>query len=173
MIIDKMSEKIALTFKRINPEETASVEVMKFSLALILNFAFIFLFSSIIGLLLGTFWATLLSLFAFGMLRFVSGGVHLPVSEYCVAVSTAIFVIIPHLPINDMWCIILNIVSLVLVLLFAPSRIENQSRIPRKYYPMLKVIAAVMVALNFWFMSGVLAITYFIQSTLLIRRLKV
>lgn len=169
VILDKVSGKIALTFKRINPEETASVEVMKFSIALILNLVSIVILSGVVGFFLGTLGATMFSLFAFALLRFFSGGVHLPVSEYCIAVSTAIFVIIPHFPVNERWCIIFTFISVVLVLLYAPSRIEQQTRIPEKYYPALKVISACIVAANFWLRSDILALTFFVQAVLLIR----
>lgn len=171
-MIEKMAEKLALALKKSNPDETASVEVMKFSLSIILNFAIVTVLSLLIAALFKTAGATLLAMIGFAALRAVSGGVHLPVSEWCIAVSVFIFVTIPHLPINDTWCIILSIASIGLVLLFAPSRIENQSRIPKSYYPLLKLVSVLLVALNFWFMSGVLAATFFIQSLLLIRKLK-
>ncbi len=169
-MIYKLSESLAIKLKKINPEETASVDVMKFGLAVLLNGSFILILSILIGIGTGQFVGTLHVLAALALLRSVSGGYHLPTSEWCVVVSTAIVTIIPHLPINTQWCILLTSSSLVLVLLFAPSKIENQTRIPSKYFPLLKVIATIMVASNFFIMSSAVAGAFFVQSVLLIRK---
>ncbi|MDT9725411.1 accessory regulator AgrB [Xylanibacillus composti] len=169
-MIENLSLFLAIKLKKINPEETASVEVMKFGLAVLLNGSFILIISLLIGLGTGQFVGTLHVLAALALLRSVSGGYHLPTSEWCILISTAIITIIPHLPINSQWCILLTSSSLVLVLLFAPSKIENQTRIPRKYFPLLKVIATLMVASNFLFMSSAIAAAFFVQSVLLIRK---
>lgn len=170
MVIDYLANRIAQTIKKINPEETASVEVMKFGLAVLLNGSFILILSLLIGIGTGQFVGTLQVLTALALLRSVSGGYHLPTSEWCIVASTAVITIIPHLPINSQWCILLTVSSLVLVLLFAPSKIENQTRIPRKYFPLLKVIAALMVISNFFIMSSTVAAAFFVQSVLLIRK---
>lgn len=171
-MIEKMAERIALTMKRINPDETASVEVMKFSLSLLINLMAITTLSLAIGALTGKFSETLLVLVSIAILRQVSGGIHLKTSEACVIFSTLAVVAIPHLPINEKWCIILTIVSAVLVLIFAPSRIEEQTRIPRKYWPLLKIIAFLIVSSNFLLQSGILACAFFLQSVGLIRKIK-
>jgi|SRR5690625_219054 len=172
-MIEKVSEMLAFRLKSINPEETASVEVMKFSLSVLINFAAIVFLSLFISAFLGTFTSTLTALVALATLRAVSGGFHLPVSEYCVAASTALFLLIPYIPVNSKWCILLNIAACLLILIYAPSRIEQQSRIPEKYYPHLKIISLLIVCINFWVMSGVLAVTFFAQSLLLIRKLSI
>ena len=168
-MVERWAEKLALTLKRANPDETASVEVMKFSLAIILNFLAVTVLSLLISSIFHTAKGTAIAMIGFALLRAVSGGVHLPASEWCIAVSTLIFVTISHLPITEIWCIILTVASLGLVLLFAPSRIEKQSRIPKTYYPALKAASGFIVALNFVFMSSDLAAAFFIQSLLLIK----
>src|SRR5690625_721278 len=100
-MIEKVSEMLAFRLKSINPEETASVEVMKFSLSVLINFAAIVFLSLFISAFLGTFTSTLTALVALATLRAVSGGFHLPVSEYCVAASTALFLLIPYIPVNS------------------------------------------------------------------------
>jgi accessory gene regulator B len=64
---------------------------------------------------------------------------------------------------------IFTAVSLILILIYAPSGIERQSRIPRKYYPLLKLISFLLVASNLLIQADVLSVTFLIQALLLIK----
>jgi accessory gene regulator B len=163
-MIDTLAEKMALSLKKMNVDETASVEVMKFSLIAILNAASILILTATAGYITGKPWDTFLALTAFAVLRMFSGGYHLHSSDLCVAVSTLLFAAIPHIPMNTMAVFVLNGVSFILVFLFAPSRIENQTRIPPKYYPLLKIISALLVAVNFYLLSPAIALSFSVQA---------
>jgi accessory gene regulator B len=67
------------------------------------------------------------------------------------------------------YILLLNILSLLLAFLYAPSRIENQSKIDPKHYPKLKVVSIIIIATNFLFMSSVLAAVFFVQCLTLIK----
>ena len=62
-----------------------------------------------------------------------------------------------------------NLVNIILVLLFAPSRIDKQTRISKKHYPLLKIISLFLVSTNFLIGSSVLAAAFLIQSLTLIK----
>src|SRR5690606_4959795 len=68
---------------------------------------------------------------------------------------------------NFMMCV-LYAIQAVLILLFAPSKIENQTNIPKKYYKLLKFVSLVIVSANLLIESPVLATTFTLQSILLI-----
>lgn len=167
-MIDKISTLIALKIKRINPEETASVEVMSFSLIILIS-TFATLFLALGGsLLLGTIRGTGLVLVSFAFLRFFSGGFHFKRSEACI-ISTAIgSIVIPFIHLNSTLIIILTLLSVLIISIFAPRGI-NQSRIfNRSHYKLLKLISIFIVIINIYVESEVLTITYLVQAVTLL-----
>lgn len=167
-VIDSLAGKIAVSIKNTNPEKTNSVEVMKFSLIILLN-GFITLGSAIlIGSLAGNASVTFLAFVAFVVLRICSGGFHFQSSITCTIVSTILLISIPFIPLNYLWLQVLTWISLFLVLVYAPARIQEHSNIAKKYYPILKCIALLIVGSNLIFRSEVIAIAFFVQSLTLI-----
>lgn len=168
-MIDALSEKIAVKLKQYNEEETASVEVMKFGLAIVLSGLFTSLLCLTIGFFTGHFLDTIVTLLAFAFLRFFSGGFHFQSSIACTAATCVIVGAIPLVPVSGQMNLILTLASLALVALFAPSNISGATRMPEKYYPLLKIISIVIVASNLLLHNDLLALTFFVQSLLLIR----
>lgn len=166
--IERISLKIAQSIKDANPEETKSVEVMAFSISILINFFSVLTASMIIGYLFGKLEDTLESFFSLFILRSFSGGLHAKTLVGCFAASTIIFISSPFIPINENNIIILNIISLILVLMFAPNSNERNN-IPENWHPFLKVISCIIVISNFFIGSAVIAVTFFIQSLLLIK----
>lgn len=169
-MIDFLAGRLAFKIKQANPEQTASVEVMKFSLIIVLNAFSIVALSLMIGAASGKFAETALTLFSFALLKFFSGGSHLKSSGQCVLWSTAAMTILPHIPVNLHWMLGLTSASLLLVAVFAPSKIQQKKRIPEKYNPVLKIISILIVASNFLLFSDVMAKAFFLQSLTLIRK---
>lgn len=167
-VIDSFANRIAVSIKKTNPEKTHSVEVMTFALIILINGLVSFSLAMLIGIITGYFLATLLAIVAFVLLRMCSGGYHFQSSVSCTIVSIAIFVLIPHIPMNYMWFLVLTGCSLMLILLYAPAQIEQHSNIPKKYYPLLKCIAFVLVCMNLVFQSPVLTLAFFGQALSLI-----
>ncbi|MEF3313702.1 accessory gene regulator B family protein [Paenibacillus sp. GYB004] len=166
-MIERIAGQLATTIKTANPERTSSVEVLKFSLIIVLNAISIVLLTMALGLVTGTFSETLLVLGGFAFLRFFSGGLHLSSSEWCVVVSTAVLAVIPHLPL-DSYSVWLNGISLAIMLFFAPAKVEEHHRIAQSKTVTFKIICICIVASNFALGSEVLAKTFFVQSLLLL-----
>jgi Accessory gene regulator B. len=112
---------------------------------------------------------TMQVLFAFGLLRMISGGYHFKSASVCIVVSAGVAALLPFVELSIFYINILNITNMVLTIILSPSRIEEQTRIPSKYFPLLKIGSTVLVASNFLFQSQLLAITWFIQVLSLIR----
>lgn len=171
-MIHSLANRIAIGIKRTAPDHPASVDVLRYSLATILNALFIIGFSLAISLFTGHIVSALIVLFSFALLRQVSGGIHLKDGTLCVIVSTAGVTVISFADFGHTLTVTLTLISLLLTAAFAPSRIERQTRIKAKFYPLLKLIAILVISSNFLFGSTVLALTFFVQSSTLIRSLK-
>lgn len=167
-MIESLALRLATNLKNRVPDHPASVAVLTYAFNFTLN-TFITIFLSIgIALALNQLWAVAVVMFSFAVLRMVSGGYHFKSAIACIIVTVAGANLLPLIPRLSEATIILTSVSLLLVLLLAPSRIEHQSRIPAKYYPLLKVISCGIVASNFLMMSSVIAASFFVQGVSLV-----
>ncbi|WP_182299762.1 accessory gene regulator ArgB-like protein [Cohnella cholangitidis] len=167
-MIDAIATKLAVKIKEANPEETASVEVMKFALFGIIHNTLTFATALIVGLCLGQLLETLLAAFSFMILRFVSGGYHFKTPLSCLLFSSFVFVLIPFIPMQGTSVIIINSISLILVLLFAPSNIREHIRVSEKFFPIFKVISALLVGAGFLLDNPIIILAFFVQSITLI-----
>lgn len=159
-----LSYKIASLIKQTNPEETSSIEIMQYSLNIILNSLVIVITSLLIGWLTGNVAGTATALFGFAFLRFTSGGKHLKTATACNIISITLCSSLPHLAFlieNHLW--IINISSLIIMLIFAPNPDANVP-IPLRWYPLLKVVSVLMVTTNFFIHSSVLGLAFLAQS---------
>lgn len=162
--MNHLAYKIVSTIKRNNPEQTHSIEVMQYSLSIILNTLLIILGSLLIGGLTGQFINTLLALLSFGLLRLCSGGAHLKTATACNIVSIFICSLIPHLAfLLHNYLLWVNIFCLILMLIFAPNPDAN-AQIPKEWYLGLKLLSALLIVLNFWIHSSVIGLAFFVQS---------
>lgn len=168
-MIDTFAEKIAIKFKQIDPEKTTSVDIMKYGIIMAFNGFSVVILAVLIGWLSGKFTETVFVLVSTGIFRFFAGGHHFASAWKCILFSTLIMITLPHIPVNHSWMIGLSIASLSLTLIYAPSNIEDQTRISKKYHPILKYISTLIVSSNFYFLSELLAITLFTQSLLLVK----
>lgn len=168
-MVASLAEKIATSIKNANQEQTASIEVMKFALTVILNSFITMILIFIVGLVTGRFVDTLVVMFIFALIRAVSGGYHFKNSVLCMITSTVVIGIIPHIPLeNGTLNYVLLIISWILVAIFAPSNIRNVTRFPESSYPVLKIISLILVSINFIISNPMITITYFVQSLSLI-----
>lgn len=172
-MIDMMAERMALGIKRRAPDHPASIAVLKHSLAILINTTAILALTITIGFWTERLSETLVIMVSFAVLRMVSGGAHLKSGDWCVVVSTILIVGLSLLTISDYIVVALNIVSLGMVLAFAPTDIHKQSRIPQKYYPLLKLISTALIICSFFLASSAVAVGFFAQSILLISRKEV
>ncbi|MFC7749090.1 accessory gene regulator ArgB-like protein [Paenibacillus thermoaerophilus] len=163
-MIESMANRIATRIKETNPEQTVSVAVMKYSLIILFTTIGGFVLTMAIGIVTGKALPTFLALISFAVLRFFSGGFHFKSALMCILGSTAVIAPLPHIPVNELAFYILMGGSLLLLLLFAPSNIKGNSKIPEKYYPLLKIVSMLVVSSNFIFHSEVMALAFFIQA---------
>jgi accessory gene regulator B len=166
-MIDKLTHTIGMKIKKNYPE--ANIEILKYSLNVIINPLATIILSMVISHFTNDTYDVVIAMVSFAVLRAFSGGIHIKSSELCIIISTTLFIGISFL--HDYlvdYTLILTIVSSLLTLTFAPSRIYGQTRIPEQFYPILKVVSLGIISINYIFNSSVLALTFFIQSMLLI-----
>ncbi|WP_098742798.1 accessory gene regulator B family protein [Paenibacillus sp. EZ-K15] len=169
MIIEGLSKRIAEGIKRQVPDHKSSVPVLKHAIAIILNVLFIVVFTLLVSIFTGNVKQAVIALTGFAVLRQFSGGYHLKTGAGCIAFTTALFTLVSFVEMEIAGVLIINVLSLLLVMLFAPSRIERQSRIPRKHYVKLRIISSVIVMFNFGLQSPTLAVIFFVQAISLLR----
>jgi accessory gene regulator B len=167
-MIEALANRMAITIKQANEDETTSIEVLRFGLIIVLNTAFIIISSLVVAWITGTVYEVIIVMTALIGLKFFSGGKHFRSSMICVLFSTFIITVIPHLDFFQDYVLWLNGANLLLVALFAPSNIENHTRIEKKYYPVLKMVSVFIVSTNFIISSYLLALAFFIQAISLI-----
>lgn len=163
-MVEAMATRMAEAIKRIEPDRTASVEVMKFSLEVVINTLLTLFFIGIVGLITGEFGKTMLGLGAFVVLRFFSGGLHLSKALHCSILSVFLISIAPHIPMSKTGILVIGGINLIFILVFAPSNIKGHARIPIKYFPILKIVAALIVLINFLFLSSTIVIVQLFQA---------
>jgi accessory gene regulator B len=168
-MVEKLACRLALWLKSEVPDHPYSEARLQFGFHLFLNTIFTLLAATILGLLFGNLRETMQVLFAFGLLRMISGGYHLKSASVCIVASAGVAALLPFVDLTKFYINILNMTNIVLTMIFSPSRIEEQTRIPPKYFPALKITSTALVASNFLFQSQLLAITWFIQVLSLIR----
>lgn len=163
-MVETLALKIAKAIKKIEPDQTASVEILKFSLEFILNSLITLLVISAIGIFTGSIGQTLLGMAAFVLLRFFSGGLHLNKAMHCSLLTTVLIGAAPHIPLHVTGIWIATGISFVTILIFAPSNIEGHARIPKKYFPVLKAVSALIVLSNLIFMNPTISLVHLIQA---------
>lgn len=168
-MIDQLASRMAVAIKRSAADHPASVDVLTFSLIAILNGLSIVLLTMAVSLATGKPGEAAAALVGYALLRQMSGGIHLKSGDLCVVVSVLALTAMSFARFDDSAVIGLTAAAAFLALIFSPSRIDGQTRIPRKYYPLLKVLSVLTVASNFLFMSSVLAVAFMVQCLTLIR----
>jgi len=172
-MVNMLAGKLATGIKKNVPDAPQSVEVLKYAISFILNALFIIASSLLISLFTGRVHQAIIILIGYALLRQVSGGVHLQSGSLCIVVSTAGVTALSFISFNTNVLFLFTAISLVLALVYAPSRIDKQTRIPAKYYPLLKLISLIIISSSFIIGSAALASAFLLQSLTLIRRKEV
>ncbi|HUC93002.1 MAG TPA: accessory gene regulator B family protein [Paenibacillus sp.] len=167
--MDSISFKIARAIKNADPDHTSSIEVMQYALSIILNTLFIVTVSLVVGWLTGRYQETLITLAALVIMRMASGGRHLSEAWQCNIVSILLCVGVPIIAasISGNILLIMNMLSLSIMLMFAPSP-DPSVHIPSKIFPYLKTLSVILVASNFLIGSAVIGFAFFVQSLTII-----
>ncbi|MFB7817380.1 accessory gene regulator B family protein [Paenibacillus chitinolyticus] len=169
-MIIQISGRFARWLKDADPYGPVSFEVMKYALSVLINLLLVVGLCLLIGYIDGKFVETVVAVCSFVGLRMFSGGFHFKSLEVCVIASvallTAVPVLSPYVLGHSVW---LGGLSLLLVLLKAPTSISG-TRLTERHKPLFKAISAVIVCTNFFIGSPVIAISFLLQSLLLIPR---
>lgn len=172
-MIEVMALRMAEGIKRNIPDHKASVAVLKYSLSILLNTVFIIIGTLLLSIVTGRTKEALILLVAFALIRQVSGGVHLKSGMQCVLATTAAFTFLSLFHLDILYIQVFNVLTVLLYLIFAPSRIREQNRIPKRYYPALKVLSVLIVSSSFLFQSTTLTLCFLVQGLTLITRKEV
>jgi accessory gene regulator B len=162
-IVDRLSNNLAENINR-NSTSSSSIPVLKFAISTTLNFIVVLSIVTVISLITGDVLRGLIAILAFSGLRYFSGGLHIKSANVCNVISALIVLISVYMPVTYWYNgLVLNIVSVVLLVWNAPSGIKR-SKLPVKYYPVLKWISVVIVSANFFLHSPLVAMVFFIQA---------
>ncbi|MFN0222142.1 accessory gene regulator B family protein [Paenibacillus sp. KR2-11] len=141
-----------------DPSIEEHVEDIRFGVALRLNYYLVIFLTLLVGVLTHAFWNTVLTVISFVLLRRFTGGFHMPTLTWCLFVSVTLLSSIPHIPIVQGATYYLNLMSLLLVLAFSDKRTPDKL-----------CGAVIMIITNLIFNSPIIAMTFLVQSVLLIK----
>lgn len=165
MILERLSKHIAIDIKKSDPDGPGTVEVLEYELGLRLNWYAGLILTVISGLLFGNLIGALIALFSFAFLRKFSGGVHLPIT-ICSVVTGLVAALIPMIDLDAKTMIVLNLVSLFIVLMYAPNEFEYVN--PSAWDPWLKWISTAIVVCSLFIQSPIITLAFFIQALLIL-----
>lgn len=168
-MIQIVSQRLAEAIKSAVPDHPASIEVLKYSISFIVQTLSVIFLCLVISLFTGRWLETIVVLIGFALLRQLSGGFHLKSSVLCIAVSTAVIAFIAAVELSLPVQMALNAASALLVLWFAPADIERQTRIPRRYYPYLKIASLLLIGLSFLVIYSPLTAAFFVQALTIVK----
>ncbi|WP_337033173.1 accessory gene regulator B family protein [Paenibacillus illinoisensis] len=166
-MIEAAAWRIATHIKSVVPQHPASVEVLNHSLIIVINFFTVVGLSLIGSIFTGQTKEVILLLQCFAILRQLTGGLHLESSTWCAVATAATATILSLVPSNYEMTLILTSFALLIVLNYAPAGIDQQTIIPERFYPILKVVGVILISSNFWIASHWAAIAYFVQGIML------
>lgn len=169
-MIQASSAKLARLLKEANPTHPASEAVLAYAIASTMNIAGTAIVAMAAAMLLGNAGEVAVALASFAVLRAISGGYHLKSGIGCIVVTSVCANAVPFIPVPVWGIYALTIAAMLLALAFAPSKIERSTRIPARYFPLLKLIAVFLIAVNLLLVSDIIAITVFIQCLTLLRK---
>lgn len=168
-MIEKLAGNFAKTIHHYAQEPLISVPVLKYGLIIVINTIFVVSLSLTLGGLTGKLLETAIGMGCFLILRALSGGYHLNTSAACILLSTFISVTIPHISLNETSIIIISLISISLFIIYSPSNLQRQSRIPSRYYPLLKVSSTALAIGGLLLGIEVITLSILIQALSLIR----
>jgi accessory gene regulator B len=176
-MVEYLSHFIAATLKNEDTHnKMRSYEVLVYGLKIIINTLSVICLTMLLGWAFGWFVDVVIAMLSFALLRSFSGGYHIKSSDLCVLVSSGSMLLITatyelvNVPIYIYY--IVNIISLIVMVMFAPSNKTKIEKTPKKFF-VYKVISSLMVITLFILHNDLIAITFFIQAITIIIEKKV
>ncbi|RED63918.1 accessory gene regulator ArgB-like protein [Cohnella lupini] len=171
-MINKLSMGLATYLKQVDAQNTPSIDVMKYSLYIILHNLFTIISITLVAIIFNEPMATLMGLMYFILLRIFAGGFHLHSSTWCTVLSILFVCIAPYIHFTQMWTLIITVVSVGIIAILAPRNFKGYARIPEKYYPFLKIAAVLIGGSNLFWKDSTLTSILVLQSILLLPKEK-
>lgn len=169
-MIDAISRRMAVGIKEAIPDHPASVEVMRYAIASLINLLGTIVVSVGVAIYLGHLGQTVLALVAFIALRMISGGRHLDSSAACIALTASTTNIIPYIHLSDTYIYVLTPLTMLIAFIYAPCNLEQRSRIPARYYSHLKYLTVIVIASNLLLLSSTICICFLLQCLSIVRQ---
>lgn len=169
LLFEAFAEKVAIAMKKVVPERTSSVEIMKYGLLVLMNGLSVIILSLCIATMMGILKESIYTMLSITILRLFAGGFHFKSSTACILFSTLLIVALPTIPISHTWTVYLTLFSVIILWIFAPSGIYGQTRISKDHYPVLRWCSIIIVAGNFFLFSDILAKSFFTSSLLTVK----
>ncbi|MCD9022952.1 accessory gene regulator B family protein [Cohnella silvisoli] len=167
-MFDKWALNAATWINNQNPKQTASVAVLHFALTGLLNSLTVFFIIIVIGAITGHIGDSLLASLFFVFLHFFSGGFHFKSVWICTIFSSSMMISSFLIPLSLDWLHALTIFTIIILIAFAPSNIENHARISKRYFPLLKLISVLIVTINLFMQNTAVCYAIFLQALLVI-----
>jgi len=164
-MIESFADRWAASLKAASRSHPIPHEHLKYAITVWLNMSGVVILCAIGGALLGTIRETFIALGAFVPLRIVSGGYHFKSIESCTLLSALLFLSIPYVPffVDSLY---ISLIALMIVVWLAPRSTEKL-RLSSKYYPAMKAASILVICLNFFLDSYIVALSHLIQAGLL------
>ncbi|PYE52474.1 accessory gene regulator B family protein [Paenibacillus barcinonensis] len=166
-MIEAAAWRIAKHIKAVVPNHPAPIENLNHSLIISINFFTVIGLAVLGALFTGHGKDAAVMLLAFAVLRQLTGGLHLESSTWCAVATAGTATLLSLVTLDQLTTTVLTVIGLLCVMVFAPAGIEDQTIIPERYYPILKVVGMFIIASNFWVGSSFAAIAYFAQGIML------
>lgn len=168
-MIDNFATKISTALVRKFPDELPPLGVTRYGIKFIISNVLPILLLIIIGYLMGINREIAISYISFAILRMVSGGYHAKKPETCLIISTILLVCIAKFGyLLFEYQLIMSLISLIMVLVYAPSDIKNQTKILEEHFKYLKLISVVIVLIGALMNNYLVIASMLVQSLLLI-----
>ncbi len=162
--IDRSAHSLAGKI-RSNYPSAASQTLLTYSLSLIINSSLSVLIVLLVSAFTGKVTESLIVICGYTLLRIASGGIHFQSSLVCCLFSAMVFLISSHSQYDYVYLgMLLDAAAILLVVNYAPSGIRDVSTISPKYYPLLKLISAMIISTNFYFHLPMLSTAFFYTS---------
>lgn len=162
-MVDRFSNQLAVSINR-NATNASSVAVLQYALSVLLNFLIFVCIVLIICIATGRITDGLAAIIAFPMLRYFSGGLHFRSANVCNVVSSLLVLLAIYAPVSYWYNgLVFNMIAVLVLTAYAPSGIKK-SKLPPRFYPVLKLIAVLIVCSNFLIQSPLIATVFLIQS---------
>ncbi|MBD2846243.1 accessory gene regulator B family protein [Paenibacillus sp. IB182496] len=167
-MIEKAADRLAGFIYEAADDAKFNKAILRYALIIVVNFVLTISFVMAVSALFGYWEEVAFGLFIFIILRAISGGYHFSTSTPCFILTTLTALAIPLVPLTVTGMNVLYAVSLVLFILFSPSNLQKQSRIPKKYYPVLKLVSVLFVGLTWPLYSEIMTMAIFTQALTMI-----